>query len=158
MRRVLRVVLRLYPRWWRHRYGDELAALVDDAGATWTTVVDIAVSALAARLQRRPLVEAGPSADVRALFCSPSGLAPVVMSIGALAAIGGHLLTSGPAPQPDEGTAAHLWQLMMAGQLPVVAFFALRWIPTRGWRAFVVSTIHVSAIAAALFPVWWLSW
>ena len=33
--------------------------------------------------------------------------------------------------RPDEGTIAHLWQLLMAGQLPVLAFFAIKWLPRR---------------------------
>lgn len=38
-------------------------------------------------------------------------------------------LAAGYVRQPDEGTAAHLWQLLMAGQVPIVAFFAVRWLP-----------------------------
>ncbi len=31
--------------------------------------------------------------------------------------------------EPDEGTIAHLWQLLMAGQMPFLAFFAIKWLP-----------------------------
>jgi hypothetical protein len=30
--------------------------------------------------------------------------------------------------EADEGTLAHLWQLL-AGQIPVLAFFAIKWLP-----------------------------
>jgi uncharacterized protein involved in exopolysaccharide biosynthesis len=33
MRRVLRFLVRLYPAWWRRRYGQELEALLEDAGS-----------------------------------------------------------------------------------------------------------------------------
>lgn len=157
MKRVLRAVYRLYPRWWWGRYGDELEGLVEDAGATWPTIADLTLGALVVRLRQRAPAQPGPS-TVRELFWSPGGFAPVAMSAGALTAIAGHILSSGIAPQADEGTAAHLWQLLMACQLPVVAWFALRWIPVRGRRAIAVSAIHVGAIAAALFPVWWFNW
>ena len=80
------------------------------------------------------------------------------MSIGALATIAGHILTSGIAPQADEGTAAHVWQLLMACQLPVVAWFAFRRIPQGGRKAIAISALHIGAIAAAFFPVWWFNW
>jgi len=46
-----------------------------------------------------------------------------------LALIYGHVATSGDVRETDEGTAAHLWQLLMAAQLPVVAVFAITWLP-----------------------------
>jgi hypothetical protein len=157
MNRVLRAVYRLYPPGWWRRYGDELEALVEDAGPTWTTITDLAFAALVVRLRQRAPAKPRPS-TVRDLLWSPSGFAPVAMSAGALAVIAGHVLTSGIAPQADEGTAAHLWQLLMAGQLPLVGWFALRWVPEGGRRAIAVSAIHVGAIAVALFPVWWFRW
>ena len=157
MKRVLRSVYRLYPRWWWRRYGDELEGLVEDTGAAWLTIANIAIGAVTVRLQHRAPAKPRPP-TVRDLFLRPSGFVPVAMSLGALAAIAGHILTSGIAPQTDEGTAAHLWQLLMAGQLPVVAWFAIRWVPERGRRAVAVSAIHVAAMVTALFPVWWFKW
>ena len=157
MKRALRAVYRLYPPWWWRRYGDELQALVEDTGATWTTIADLALAALVVRVRQREPAQAGPS-TVRDLFWSPGGFVPVAMSAGALAVIAGHILTSGIAPQADEGTAAHLWQLLMAGQLPFVGWFALTRVPDCGRRAIAVSAIHAGAISAALFPVWWLRW
>ena len=157
MMRILRAAYRLYPRWWWQRYGAELEALVDDGHAGWAAIADLVFGAVAVRLRQRAPVEPGPSSTTR-LFWSPSGIAPIAMSLGALATIAGHIVTSGVAPQTDEGTAAHIWQLLMACQLPVVAWFAFRWIPQGGRAAIAVSAIHVGAIAAALFPVWWFNW
>src|SRR4051812_4503286 len=84
--------------------------------------------------QRRALGRtAARSREAKAMDLSavkrPSAWVPLAMSGTALALVLGHLLRAGAAPQADEGLAAHLWQLLMAGQLPVVALFAARWLP-----------------------------
>jgi hypothetical protein len=92
------------------------------------------------------------------LFKRPSAIIPVAMSIAALATALGYAAMFGTAPQPDEGTAAHAWQLLMGGQIPLVAFFALRWLPTEPRRALPVLGIQVVMGLAAMFPVWWFQW
>jgi len=54
---IIRLAMRLYPSWWRRRYGDELAALVEDSGPTWWTVLDIGKQGLAMQIRdyRSPL-------------------------------------------------------------------------------------------------------
>jgi hypothetical protein len=47
---VHRWLLRLYPRSWRARYEDEVAAILDQHGCTVRTLVDLAAGALDARL------------------------------------------------------------------------------------------------------------
>ena len=49
--------MRLYPAWWRRRYGTELQALVEDSGPTWRTVLDLGKEAMAMQLRdfRSPL-------------------------------------------------------------------------------------------------------
>jgi len=51
------------------------------------------------------------------------------MSLVALGLVLGHIAMFGGAREADEGAAAHLWQLLMAGQIPVIAFFAIKWLP-----------------------------
>ena len=58
------------------------------------------------------------------LIKQPSALLPIAMSVAALALVLGHVAIFGVVHEADEGTAAHLWQLLMAGQVPVVAYFA----------------------------------
>ena len=48
------------------------------------------------------------------------------MSVAALALVLGHVAIFGTARQADEGTAAHLWQLLMAGRLQVAALAPVR--------------------------------
>jgi hypothetical protein len=40
--------------------------------------------------------------------------------------------------QADEGAAAHVWQLLMVGQVPIMAFFAIKWRPTQPRQALVI--------------------
>ena len=92
------------------------------------------------------------------LMKQPSAWLPVAMSLAALAMVLGHIAVAGIAPQADEGTAAHLWQLLMAGQVPVVAYFAIKWLPQDSKQALRVLALQACAGLAALFPVYWLGW
>ena len=92
------------------------------------------------------------------LLKHPSAFLPVVMSLGALATVLLYLAVNGPAPQADEGTAAHIWQLLMAAQVPIVAFFAFKWIPESPRRAVPVLVLQAIAAVAALAPVFLLRW
>jgi FtsH-binding integral membrane protein len=86
-------------------------------------------------------------------FKAPSAWLPLAMSGAALAVVAGHLYLAHPAPEADEGAAAHMWQLLMAAQLPVIAWFALRWVPKRGKAAVMVLAAQALAAAIALAPV-----
>jgi hypothetical protein len=88
----------------------------------------------------------------------PSALMPVVMSVAALVIVIGHAAMFGTARQADEGAAAHLWQLLMAGQVPIVAFFVIKWLPIEPGRALAVLAVQIGAAFAAMFPVWWFGW
>src|SRR5881396_3038251 len=61
----------------------------------------------------------------------PSALLPIAMSVAALALVLGHIAIFGVEREADEGAAAHFWQLLMTGQMPVVAYFALKWLHAR---------------------------
>ena len=88
----------------------------------------------------------------------PSALIPLAMSCAALAIVLGHIALSGVGREADEGSAAHLWQLLMAGQLPVVAFFAIKWLPRSPRQALLVLALQAGAALAALAPVFLLNW
>jgi hypothetical protein len=87
----------------------------------------------------------------------PSALIPLAMSFAALSLVVGHMVFFGTAREADEGTAAHLWQLLMAGQIPVIAFFAIRWLPRTPRQALFVLTLQVLAGLAAAAPVFLLN-
>lgn len=86
----------------------------------------------------------------------PSAFVPIVMSLTALTIVLWHVAVSGAAREADEGTAAHLFQLLMAGQLPIVAFFALKWLPRAPRQAAPILALQVSAALLALAPVFLL--
>ena len=88
----------------------------------------------------------------------PSALLPLAMSCAAVAIVLGHIAMSGVGREADEGTTAHLWQLLMAGQLPVVAFFAIKWLPRSPRQALLVLALQAGAALAALAPVFLLNW
>ena len=95
--------------------------------------------------------------NLRTTIKRPSAFVPVAMSFAALAIVLVHIIMSGTAREGDEGTAAHLWQLLMAAQIPIVAFFAIRWLPQSPWSALPVLALQAVAALAALAPVYLLN-
>jgi hypothetical protein len=85
----------------------------------------------------------------------PTAWVPVAMSVTALAIVVIHIARFGVAREADEGTAAHLWQILMAGQLPIIAFFAIKWLPQNPKPALVVLALQAAAGLAALAPVFY---
>ena len=90
------------------------------------------------------------------LLKQPSALLPVAMSAAALVLVLVSVALFGAAREADEGASAHLWQLLVAGQLPVVAFFAIRWLPRAPRSAFPVLAVQALALLAASAPVYLL--
>jgi hypothetical protein len=88
----------------------------------------------------------------------PSVFLPIAMSFTALAVIFIHIGLHGTARQADEGAAAHLWQLLMALQVPIIAFFAIRWLPQCPKHALMILILQVGAVLAAFAPVYLLRW
>jgi hypothetical protein len=93
-----------------------------------------------------------------ALLKRPSAFMPLAMSAFALALVVGYAVLFGTEPQEDEGTAAHLFQLTMAAQVLVIAYFTVRWLPTAPRQGLVVLAIQIVAAGAAMFPIWWFGW
>jgi uncharacterized membrane protein len=88
----------------------------------------------------------------------PSAFLPVTMSFGALAIVVLVFALQGTAPQADEGTAAHIWQILMAGQMPIVAFFAIKWLPKSARQAAPILALQLGAALAAMAPVFLHHW
>jgi len=97
-------------------------------------------------------------ASLRNTLKHPSAFLPIAMSLLAVAAVLTHIALFGTAPQPDDETAAHLWQLLMAGQLPIIVFFAARWLSQAPRDALLVLALQAGAAVAALAPVYSLHW
>src|ERR1700682_3452305 len=88
-----------------------------------------------------------------AIMRQPSAFLPVTMSLLALATLLVAFITGGLVRETDEGTAAHIWQLLMGGQMPIVAYFAIKWLPQAPRQALYVLALQVGVALAALAPV-----
>jgi hypothetical protein len=88
------------------------------------------------------------------LIKHPSAFIPIGMSLAALALVLAHVAIFGAVREADEGAAAHVWQLLMAGQVPVVVFFAAKWLPQAPAQALRVLALQDVAILAAYAPVY----
>ncbi len=78
----------------------------------------------------------------------------MAMSCAALATVLVTIAVFGVVHEPDEGAAAHIWQLLMAGQMPILAFFVLRWLPRAPKQTVLVFALQAGAVVAALAPVY----
>ena len=87
----------------------------------------------------------------------PSALLPLAMSLTALTLVLGQVAMFGVVHDADEGATAHIWQLLMAGQTPVLAFFAIKWLPRAPGQTLYVLALQVAAALAAMAPVFFLN-
>ena len=92
----------------------------------------------------------------------PSAFLPLAMSLTALTMLLGAILQGYIASQPlvrerDEGAIAHLWQLLMAGQMPILVFFAIKWLPRAPRPTLYVLALQAGAALASMAPVFFLN-
>ena len=83
----------------------------------------------------------------------PSAFLPVAMSLAALATVLIHIVLFGTTREADEGTAAHIFQLLIVAQLPIVVFFAVKWLVRFPRQALMVLALQAASGLAALAPV-----
>jgi DNA-binding CsgD family transcriptional regulator len=98
----------------------------------------------------------GKELIMKAILKVPSAFLPLAMSFSALATVLIYVAIVGPVPQADEGTAAHIWQILMAGQIPIIVFFTIKWLPRTPRQALLVLVLQGSAALMALTPVYLL--
>ena len=91
-----------------------------------------------------------------AIVKRPSAFLPLGMSFIALAVVLSSVAMFGVARESDEGAAAHVWQLLIAGQMPVLAFFAIKWLPRAPRQTLYVLALQAGAVLAAMAPVFFL--
>lgn len=95
--------------------------------------------------------------DSSTMMKQPSAFLPLAMSLAALATVLGHVAIFGAAREADEGTAAHIWQLLMIAQVPIITFFAIKWLPRTPRQALQLLALQAGAALAALAPVFLLN-
>jgi hypothetical protein len=64
--------------------------------------------------------------SIRLLGNKPSAFIPILMSLAALTLLLGGIAVGVVVREADEGAIAHIWQLLMAVQLPLLAYFVIR--------------------------------
>jgi hypothetical protein len=161
--RLARLLAHLYPRAWRERYGREFEQLLEDGDLGLRASANVVWSALSEHIfpTRGGSMNPNPN-SFRAILRHPSAFLPLAMSLAALGVLfvaaiyailhGGH----GLVREPDEGTAAHLWQILMAGQLPILLFFAIKWLPRAPRQTLGVLALQAGAVLASMAPVFFL--
>ncbi len=87
----------------------------------------------------------------------PSALLALAMSVAALAMVLGVVARYGVVRGGDEGAVAHLWQLLMAAQIPLITFFAIKWLPRAMRQALLVLGILAGTTVANLAAVFFLT-
>jgi hypothetical protein len=162
--RLAHLLTRLYPFAWRERYGAEFEELLQTEDASLRTSANVIWSALWEHIIPTRGGNMDPNPDS---FCAilkhPSAFLPLAMSLTALttlgiAAIDGILHGAhGIVREPDEGTAAHLWQLLMTVQMPIVAFFAIKWLRRAPRPTLGVLALQAGAWLASCAPVYFLN-
>ena len=71
------------------------------------------------------------------------------MSAAALSLLAGYVALVGiHEPRQDEGAAARIFQFLLSGQVPIVAVFAVQWLPKK--PAIALRIIALQVIAAVI--------
>ena len=88
---------------------------------------------------------------------NPTVFLPLAMSLLALGMVLVHFTIFGIIKETDEGTAALIFQLLMVGQFPIVAFLAFRWFAIAPRQTFFFIVFQVVAALAAIIAVFFLT-
>ena len=94
--------------------------------------------------------------EPNSLLKQPSAWIPLAMSLIALALILGYAAIVGTIQQPDEGTPAHIFQLIMAAQLPIIGYFAIKSLPKKPKQSLTVLALQAVAWIIPVITVMWL--
>lgn len=86
----------------------------------------------------------------------PTAFLPILMSLAALAVVLGHMAIYGIVHETDEGTPAHLFQLLMGGQLPIILFFLVKWLPQAPKKTLQILALQIVAALPVLACVFFL--
>jgi hypothetical protein len=82
----------------------------------------------------------------------PSGFLPLLMS-SAIIAFGIRDVAMFGLHPADETTAAHLFQILLPAEIPLVLFFAATWLPRARRQALAVLALQIGAAMAIVATV-----
>ena len=83
----------------------------------------------------------------------PTVFIPLVMSLLALGMVLVHFTIFGIVEETDEGTAAHIFQLLIVAQVPFIAFLAFRWLAVAPKQTLFFIVLEASAALVAIVAV-----
>jgi hypothetical protein len=98
------------------------------------------------RDHRSPEMNASPIRSLGALL-------PLAMSFLGLAMLVVHVALYGFVRGADEGTPARIFQLFMVMQVPIIALFAIKWLPVAPRQTLLVLGLQILAACAAVAAV-----
>jgi hypothetical protein len=101
------------------------------------------------------VMETKPANDVP--LKHPSAWLPLAMALAALMLVVGHAAVYGIVHETDEGAAAHIWQILMTAQIPIVGWFMLRWLPAQPKQSLLVLGLLGGLWLANFAAVYWLT-
>jgi hypothetical protein len=147
-----RLLVRLYPRAWRERYGEEFEALLELSDGNVRSAANVFWAAMGEHLSP---TQGGkmdhPGMSFATMMKKPTAFIPVAMSLTGLLLV---LSQYGAVREADEGATAHLWQLLMAGQMPIIGYFVIAWLGRAPRQALEVIAVQAGAALAAMAPVY----
>jgi hypothetical protein len=161
-RAVALLLTRIYPRAWRRRYGLEFQAFLEERPGGVRAAFDVIRAALGERLTStvggnmdQPIYSFGTMSKQPAAFI-PLAMSATALLLVMVAVLPSLLHNQAIVHEKDEGTLAHLWQLLMSVQLPIVLYFAVKWLGRAPRQAFGVLALQAGAWLAACAPVYFL--
>ena len=80
-----------------------------------------------------------------------------MMSFIALLMVLVHFAIYGIVVESDEGTAAHIFQLLMVVQIPFIAFLAFKWLALAPKKTLLFIVLEVSTALTAIVAVFFLT-
>lgn len=95
------------------------------------------------------------NSENNSLFKQPSAWIPLAMSFAALAMILVYVAMFGIVHNQDEGTPAHIFQLIMVAQLPIAGYFAVRWLPRQSKQSLLILVLQAVAWIIPILTVMW---
>ena len=149
------ILMRLYPREWRERYGEEFEALLQGSHCSFRISANVIWSAMCANIVPAVGGQMDDQLTLGGVVKRPTAFVPIAMSLTALSVVLGHIAIYGVVRESDEGAAAHIWQLLMGLQLPILAFFAIKWLPKAPRQTLIVLGMQAAAALASLAPVFY---
>lgn len=155
-KRIARVLMRHVPRVLpptRLDWAEAMRRELDHIESPWDALkwsTGCLVASYRARANEAPK-------SLASVLKKPTAFLPITMSLAALTVVLVTVTIFGVVHESDEGAAAHIWQLLMAGQMPLLLLFALKWLPRAPKQALVVLALQGGSVLAAIAPVYFLN-